>query len=184
LLVVIFIIGIMMSLLLPALQSARNRALTVQCQNNVRQLGFALGRYMSTSKRFPAYEHWTIDVLKYIEEDALADELAHGIPNNGKVARPKLFQCPNQSEVETTIDGVPTCHYVLVVDRQNVAANSERNSWDLHDREDLSRSEAPTIRPWYVGPEITFAQQQQLFAKKLGPHAGLFYAAGGQTYGQ
>jgi type II secretory pathway pseudopilin PulG len=183
LLVVFFIISIMLGLLLPALQSARNRALTVQCQNNVRQLGFALRHYTTTRKRFPLFEHWTIDVLKYIEEDALADALAHAIPNNGKVARPKLFQCPNQSEVETTIEDVPTCHYVLVVDRPKLAVNPDRYSWDLHDREDLSRSEAPTFRPWYIGPEMTFAQQKQLLATKEGPHGGLYYAADGQTRG-
>lgn len=183
LLVVFFIISIMLGMLLPALQSARNRALTVQCQNNVRQLGFALSRSISARKRFPAYERWTIDVLKYIEENELADALEHEIPNNGRIARPKLFQCPNQSEVETTIEGVSTCHYVLTVDRPTLAANSERLGWKLHDREDLSQSEAPTFRPWYSGPEMTFAQQKQMFATKQGPHAGLYYDSGGQTHG-
>jgi type II secretory pathway pseudopilin PulG len=183
LLVVLFIIAIMLGLLLPALQSARNRALTVQCQNNVRQLGFALQRFMGTKKRLPAYEHWTIDVLKYMEEDALADALANGIPNNGHVARPKLFQCPNQSEVDTTIQGVPMCHYVFVVDRPNFVANPDRLSWEIIDREELSDSDAPTIRPWFVGPEMTFKQEATMFATKRGPHAGLYYDSAGQTRG-
>jgi len=183
LLVVLFIISIMMGLLLPALVSARNAGLKVQCQNNVRQLGFALQRYIGTKKRFPTYEHWSIDVLKYIEEDNLADALASGIPNNGKVGRPKVFKCPLQSEVETTIEGVGTCSYVLVIDRPVNTSFLDRIPWDMHDREELTLSDAPTFRPWYAGPDISFAQQKDLFAKKPGPHNGLYYASDGQTRG-
>jgi len=183
LLVVFFIIAIMLGMLLPALQSARSRALTAQCQNNVRQLGVAVRRFIDSKKRFPTFEHWSIDVLKYIEEEELANALAHEIPHNGKVARPKLFQCPQQSEVETTIAGIPTCHYVLVVDRPVNAANADRVRWDLHDREELSFSDAPVFRPWYVGPELSFKLQTELFAAKQGPHGGLFYTMGGQTRG-
>src|SRR5687767_8216656 len=68
LLVVLFIISVLIGLLLPAVMSARSKALTTSCQNNVRQLGFALNQYINTSKRFPEPNRWTIDVLKFIEE--------------------------------------------------------------------------------------------------------------------
>src|SRR5262245_66354887 len=106
LIVVLFIIGIMASLLFPALQKARSSVNTNVCQNNVRQLGYGVMRYIDTRKRFPATDHWTIDILKYVEEWDLARALANGIPGDGKVARPKIFHCPEQADTDSKIEGV------------------------------------------------------------------------------
>lgn len=182
LIVVLFIIGIMASLLFPALQSARRSVNTNVCQNNVRQVGMGVNRYIDTRKRFPAANHWTIDILKYIEEWPLADALANGVPKDAKIPRPKILNCPEQAEPMSTVEGVLVCHYVLVVDRPLRAATADKVRWELHDREELSRFDK--LDPWYISPEISFATQQKWFAEKLGPHVdGTFYDANGQTRG-
>src|SRR6059058_4080339 len=53
LLVVIGVTAILAALLLPALSSARARAQSTACKNNLRQVGFALMAYVSDSRRYP-----------------------------------------------------------------------------------------------------------------------------------
>jgi prepilin-type N-terminal cleavage/methylation domain-containing protein/prepilin-type processing-associated H-X9-DG protein len=82
LLVVIAIIGVLIGLLLPAIQKTRDAAQRVRCENNLKQLGLACLNYESTFKGFPpaltgyynpsaAPVNWGTFVLPYIEQDTL-----------------------------------------------------------------------------------------------------------------
>lgn len=79
LLVVIAIIGVLVALLLPAVQSARESARRSQCLNNLKQLGLAMQNYHDSNQELPVgnvsccWGTWQMAVLPFLEESALAD---------------------------------------------------------------------------------------------------------------
>ncbi|WP_040351487.1 DUF1559 domain-containing protein [Blastopirellula marina] len=83
LLVVIAIIGVLIALLLPAVQQAREAARRMQCTNNLKQLGLAFHNYHSTLGCFPFgwnisadlnIQGWSLQLLPYLEQAALNDK--------------------------------------------------------------------------------------------------------------
>jgi prepilin-type N-terminal cleavage/methylation domain-containing protein/prepilin-type processing-associated H-X9-DG protein len=86
LLVVIAIVGVLVSMLLPAVQAAREAARRTQCSNRLRQLGIAIHNYLDVNKRFPCSfgdtgpqpgaVGWIPRILPFMEEQALFDRVA------------------------------------------------------------------------------------------------------------
>jgi len=129
LLIVMAIIGIMVSMLLPAVQFMRQQSLRVACDNNIRQIDLAIQQYSDVHQRYfplpPAEGRvggWAVAILPFIEEGNLYELLDTHLPligtNNQKVAMggPALFVCPNLPPVESSVGGVPGAGYLLLVD--------------------------------------------------------------------
>jgi len=115
LLVVIAIIGILVALLLPAVQAARAAARRSQCENNLKQIGLAIHNFHGALKHQPQYHAtktdphnwglpgpvWTVLILPYIEEQPLYDafnkEVRMRHPDNAQLVQqvvPNLV-CPS-----------------------------------------------------------------------------------------
>ncbi len=123
LLVVIAIIGILIALLLPAVQAAREAARRSTCSDNLKQLGVALQNYHDVNRSFPtmtvfgaggpspqrAYNHtWITASLPYLEQQPLYENTnklirAWGQPIMGAML--PVLKCPSDSDYPKDVAG-------------------------------------------------------------------------------
>lgn len=117
LLVVITIIGTLMSLLLPAVQQARESARGLSCKNNIGQLGKAMLLYEQNFGRFPGFTNrfrnevsetddpgkvasWVVSIFPFMEERRAHDAWTQGdatLPGTNRLFAPSiaLLNCPS-----------------------------------------------------------------------------------------
>jgi prepilin-type N-terminal cleavage/methylation domain-containing protein/prepilin-type processing-associated H-X9-DG protein len=127
LLVVIAIIGVLVALLLPAVQAARESARRAQCQSNIKQLALGVLNYETAKKSLPpggitdgpccgtqSGAGWTILILPYVEQQALYAKYDFDEPNEAlldidkdglinsvvREANPVIYDCPTDEETD------------------------------------------------------------------------------------
>ena len=107
LLVVIAIIGILIALLLPAVQAAREAARRIECSNNLKQLALAVHNFASTRGGLPPaavaddMPSWSWIIMPYIEEANLHEEYPestnfYSIPVSVKLQPVPVYICPTR----------------------------------------------------------------------------------------
>ncbi len=133
LLVVIAIIGILVGLLLPAVQMAREAARRTQCANNLKNFGLAIHNFETTKKSYPAMQDyfaksgatfklgtWAVALLPYMDNQQLKDlwddssENANWLAANGMT--------PTQAQVDRFYINIGT--FVCPSDTHNEETNS------------------------------------------------------------
>ncbi len=123
LLVVIAIIGLMMGLLLPAIQSTRESARQAKCKNNLRQIGLAIHQFHGVKNRMPmgcwewrnsnSATHlrqwsWSARLLPYLEQDSVYQLIDFEKPFDHSENQPAVesridtFLCPSIGQIKAS----------------------------------------------------------------------------------
>ena len=129
LLVVIAIIGILIGMLLPAVQSVREAARRIQCANNIRQISLGALNYESSHQLFPPgvqvsqgrYEYgWGAFLLPFVEQENLFDLISEDIENHTALSlipeavrstTVPAYMCPSSTLEEVSPDGNGRSNY-------------------------------------------------------------------------
>jgi len=171
LLVVITIIGILIGLLLPAVQSAREAARALQCANHMKQIALALHNYHTAHSILPfatPYDNrsphakvggtWVAMILPHIEQSALYDSFNFDVPMNH----------PDNTEEVTTV--IPT----LLCPSDPAASEPV-----FEDRDNLSSTNPDSLGLWYAASMGPTHPDQCPFCPESRPS----YCCQGNNYG-
>lgn len=154
LLVVIAIIGILIALLLPAVQAAREAARRMSCSNNLRQIGIGLHHYHDAHGCFPpgGIERrdamnpkgrqiaWSAFLLPFVEQKAIYDTIDFGKAFDSAANAPAaamvipLYLCPSVPRASDLVQGRGACDYGGIYGERITGPNAPPKGVMLYDR--------------------------------------------------
>jgi prepilin-type N-terminal cleavage/methylation domain-containing protein/prepilin-type processing-associated H-X9-DG protein len=197
LLVVIAIIGVLIALMLPAVQRIRAAAMRTQCANNLKQIGLAAHQYHDANKLFPAgmraqkgkdpyrYASWLTFLLPYVEQQGLwaatqgayrnTRSFTQNPPHIGLSTVVPVFTCPADSRAGS----------VQTAQRENIAV--ALTSYLGVSGQDLNTLDGVLFRDSRIRiADITDGTSNTLFAGERPPSTdfqyGWWYAGVGQRF--
>ena len=150
LLVVITIIGMLVALLLPAVQAAREAGRRATCMNNQKQLGLAMLSYESAQRSFPGYfqpigrgntilTSWLVPLFPYLERndlwkpwrdgDAEKDLDGDGDTHDGYVFM-RLVICPSNPPMQESEGATPLAYVVNCGKMDDVSSDPVDSRWN------------------------------------------------------
>lgn len=147
LLVVIAVIGVLIALLLPAVQAAREAARRISCFNNLHQMGIGLHNYHLALGSFPPggieprmsrlskgrQLAWSAFLLPYLEQSPLHGKIDFGkafdAPENAAAAATVVstYICPSSPRGSTLVEGRGPCDYGGIYGQKLIGSDSPPN---------------------------------------------------------
>jgi prepilin-type N-terminal cleavage/methylation domain-containing protein/prepilin-type processing-associated H-X9-DG protein len=177
LLVVIAIIGILIALLLPAVQAAREAARRMACSNNLKQIGLGLHNHEQAKKALPpggvntggngtsCYTTWAIEILPYMEQQQLYNKYDQKVfnehINNAPVYQSRVagYECPSDTLVgimeipaSGPTGGRPWMHGSYRANSGRTDINNQHGRWDTFEPELWSTGSPLQHNKAYRGP--------------------------------
>ena len=201
-LVVFAVIGLLIALLLPATQSAREASRRANCLNNLKQIGLGLQNYASVHGQFPPAAigpagvprhrqfSWIVAILPFMEQSSLYDNLRLDLPcdhpHNAALLQFQVREvlCPSDPTPPTSESGAFKTSYVAVTGADSTHGSGSTRGVIGFDRglelseivdgtsQTIVVAEVTDGGPWYAGGAGTARRIDDWFRKETWSHHG------------
>jgi len=198
LLVVIAILGVLVALLLPAIQASRESARRTGCFNNLRQIGVGVHNYLDARRRLPPggvewrplgdttkrQLAWSAFLLPYLEEQSLYDRLDLGTPFDsaanaiGAATILPVYLCPSSRRTEQRVEGRGPCDYGGIYGERITGPNNPPKGAMLYDVAlRISQISDGTSKTILIGEDSVFTDGQWINGRNVFDQAFAINAA-------